>query len=90
MNRKFNEEIAEAVDTILVEHFGSLVNDQIADMMDFSDMTDVQQLAVIDGAIALGAWVSAPNDIEQLRQWRAELVERMDADDTWGIGAREA
>lgn len=77
MSLKFHEEVAEVVNEIVMENFGSLVNDQIADMMDFGDMTDMQQLAVIDGAIALGAWVSAPDDMAQLRQWRAELVERI-------------
>lgn len=77
MNREFLEDVEYALTDIIIENFGKLVNQQIADMMDFSDMTHVQQLAVIDGAIALGAWVSAPADLEQLRQWRSELVERM-------------
>lgn len=77
MNREFLEDVEYALTDIIIENFGKLVNQQIADMMDFSDMTHVQQLAVIDGAIALGAWVSAPADLEQLRQWRSELVERL-------------
>lgn len=78
MSRKFREEVAEAVDAIVIDHIGSLINNQIADMIDFGDMADIEQLAVIDGAIALGAWVSTPDELSLLRRWRAELVENME------------
>jgi len=78
MNREFLEDVESALNEVITANFGKLVNSEVAYMMDFGDMTPVQQLAVIDGAIAFGACVSMPKDIEQLRQWRAELVERME------------
>lgn len=77
MSRKFNEDVAGAMQEIVHTYLGAFILESIEDMMDFSDMSEIQQLAVIDGAIAFGAWQSTPEELAQLRQWRAELVERM-------------
>lgn len=77
MNQNFEDAILEAIDDAVSMNLGGLINDSLEDMMDFSDMTELQQLAVIDGAIALGYWCSNPAEMEQLRRWRSEILERV-------------
>ena len=77
MNRKFNEDVAGAMNEIVHTYLGSFILESIQDMMDFSDMPEIQQLAVIDGAIALGAWQSTPDELAQLREWRKDILEKV-------------
>lgn len=78
MNQNFEDAVMEAIDDAVNMNLGGLINDSIEDMMYCSDMTTIQQLSVIDGAIALGYWCSNPTELAQLRAWRTMIVESMD------------
>jgi len=78
MNREFDADVASAMYEIVYANIGKFINESICDMIHYSDMSDIMKLSVIDGAIALGVWQSTPQELAQLREWRAEFVENMD------------
>lgn len=78
MSRKFNEDVAGAMQEIVHTYLGAFILESIEDMLAFSDMSEIQKLAVIDGAIALGAWQSTQDELEQLRDLRASFVEGLE------------
>jgi hypothetical protein len=74
-NQKFNEDVATALHDAIHTHLGAFVLESIEDLVKWSVEPDAEQLSVIDGAIAFGAWLATPDELEQLRAIRDAFAE---------------
>lgn len=72
--------VNDIIDDYVVDHFGDFMIESIDRMLDFSDMSFPQKLAVVEGAIALGNWTNSPRQQETLRDIRSTMIEEYEGD----------
>lgn len=74
MHDRIRDDLCHKVDELLTDHLGTLVVDSVFYMLEVSDMTYMQKLSVIDGAIAFGKWQMTQSDLRELLAIRSEFV----------------
>jgi hypothetical protein len=70
----------DVVDDYVVDYFGDFIIESIDRMLNFSDYSFQQKLAVVEGAIALGNWTNSPRQQEALREIRSTMIEEYEND----------
>lgn len=70
----------DVIDDYVIDYFGDFIIESIDRMQNYSDMTFHQQLAVVEGAIALGNWTNSPRQQEVLREIRSAMIEDYEND----------
>ena len=69
------EKLNELIYYHITDNLGDYIVESVWDMVKWSDFTFMQKLAVIDGAIALGAWQNTPSQMKALRDIRSAVIE---------------
>ena len=75
-----SQNLNELFEEYISEHMGDYIIESIERMIEWSDMSPIQQLCVIDGAIAFGAWQCCPRQMRELREIRSAFIEDNDSD----------
>ena len=74
------QRLNDVIDDFITDNLGEFILESINYMLTTNDMTFMQKLAVVEGAIALGAWTNSPQQQEELRAIRSIMIRDYDGD----------
>ena len=74
------QRLNDVIEDFITDNLGEFILDSINYMLTTNDMTFMQKLAVVEGAIALGAWTNSPQQQEELRAIRSIMIRDYDGD----------
>lgn len=74
------QRLNDVIDDFITDNLGEFILESINYMLTTNDMTFMQKLAIVEGAIALGAWTNSPQQQEELRAIRSIMIRDYDGD----------
>lgn len=74
------QNLNDVIEDFIIDNLGEFILDSINYMLTTDNMTFMQKLAVVEGAIALGAWTNSPKQQEELRAIRSIMIRDYDGD----------
>jgi hypothetical protein len=74
------QRLSDVTDDLVMGGLGDLILESIDYMLEHSNLTFMQKLSVIEGAIAFGSWGNSSKSQEELREIRNGLIKEYDYD----------